>query len=379
MESTIGERVRLRMQEVLGNQATQADLAAAVKMSPDALSRSLNGQRQFATVELVRVANYLRSSMHWLATGKADPAATLVAARHTFDAASLRHVDVDWSSERTAIETVAGAFTQVFRGEEQSSSIPVPSDPQQARTALLTNSSDFVRSFAESVEAVFGIDVVRIPEATRSYSIDVVDRRIIVVQPHVNWFHQNWSIAHELGHFASGNLEPIEEAPAATGGAERDANAFAAALLLPEQELRSVDWSAMEKSEVADRLWQWGVSTDAVKRRLAALRIVPCDEVREVLNLPTQKALRRHWVGEEPSLWVDSITDRMESANTRRFPIELLRAHMDAVAEGRLRPIYLAWMLGTDEVALENELSPVDEGPDMDWLMGEIGLKSTQS
>lgn len=374
VKDQIGERVRQQMADVQPSK-TQQDMAVAVKMAPDALSRALNGQRQFATLELVRIANYLQTSMHWLATGEPDPAATRVAARHTFDTRSLRHEAIDWSAERTAIETVAAAFTQAFRDQARPSLPVIPASAAEAREVLTAHDPNFVRSFAEAVESVFGVEVVRIPEATRPYSIEVVGRRIIVVPPHVNWFYQNFSIAHELGHFASGNLEPIEEAPVATGAAEVVANAYGAELLLPERDMQSVDWSSMARVDIANNLWRWGVSTDAVKRRLAALRIVPGDEVREVLNLSTQKALRRHWTEEDSSMWVDSITDRMDRANTRRFPTELIRAHMQAVAEGRLRPTYLAWMLGTDAAALESELGPTDDSPDLDWLMNEVGLK----
>lgn len=354
---------------------TQAEVAAAVKMTPDALSRALNNQRQFATLELVRLANYLQTSMHWLATGEPDPAATRVAARHTFDAQALRHETVDWSNERTAIETVAAAFTQAFREAPPRALPPVPVSPAEARAMLSQHNVDFVRSFAESVEAVFGVEVVRIPEATRPYSIEVVGRRLIVVPPHVNWFHQNFSIAHELGHFATGNLEAIEAAPAASWQAEASANAYAIELLLPADTMRSVDWSSMAAADIANNLWHWGVSTDAVKRRLAFLSIIPGDEVREVLNMTTQRALRRHWTHNDSSMWVDSITDRMDRANTRRFPTELIRAHMEGVADGRLRPTYLAWILGTDPAELESELSPGDDSPDLDWLMGEVGLQ----
>jgi Zn-dependent peptidase ImmA (M78 family) len=374
MTGTIGERVRARIQDFIGSDARQQDVAEAVNMTPDAFSRSLNGQRQFATLELVRVATYLQTSMHWLATGEPDPAATKVAARHTFDPVSLSHDAVDWSSERTAIETVAAAYTQVFRGAGRQNSVEVPLSASAARDALREHDPNFVSTFAESIESVFGVQVVRIPEATRPYSIEVVGRRIVVVPPHVNWFYQNWSIAHELGHFASGNLEPIEEAPAASGAAERLANAYAAELLLPESEMRGIDWSNSSKTDLAEYLWHWGVSTDAVKRRLAALGIVPGDEVREVLNMATQRALRRHWIDDSSTMWVDSITDRMERANTRRFPAALLSAHTDAVATGRQGPNFLAWMLGTDPAVLESELGPADETPDLDWLLEEMDL-----
>lgn len=312
--------------------------------------------------------------MHWLATGEPDPVGTRVAARHSFNVNALRHEAIDWSRERTAIETVSAAFTQVFRARDLPTLPRIPESATEARELLVAYDPQFVRSFAEAVEAVFGVEVVRIPEASRPYSIEVVGRRVIVVPPHVNWFYQNFSIAHELGHFASGHLEPIEEAPVVTGPAEVSANAYAAELLLPEQMLRAIDWLTLSSADFASDLWNWGVSTDAVKRRLAALRIVPGGEVRELMDLSTQKVLRRHWTGGDSSMWVDSITDRMERANTRRFPAELIRAHMEAVAEGHLRPTYLAWMLDTDATALEAELGPVSDSTDLDWLMDEVGL-----
>jgi len=90
--------------------------------------------------------------------------------------------------------------------------------------------------------------------------------------------------------------------------------------------------------------------------------------------MSTQKALRRHLVVDEATMWVDEITDRMDRANTRRFPKGLIRAHMEAVAEGRLRPTFLAWMLETDARELERELGPVDEKPDLDWILEGLDL-----
>lgn len=374
MANAIGDRIRARMAQAYGENFTQSDLANAVRMTPDALSRALNGQRQFATLELVRIANFLQTSMHWLATGDEDPASTKVAARHTYDTATRRHESIDWSAERTAIETVATAYTQAFRSEPERLLVDIPESPEEARRLLLDFDQEFVRRFAESVEAVFGVEVVRVQEASRSYSIEVVGRRVVVVPPHVNWFHQNFSIAHELGHFSSGNLEPIEVEPVASNESERAANSFAAELLLPRTDLSSIDWSNISQTDFADRLWRWGVSTDFVKRRLASLGIVPREEIREVLNMSTQKALRRHLVVDEATMWVDEITDRMDRANTRRFPKGLIRAHMEAVAEGRLRPTFLAWMLETDARELERELGPVDEKPDLDWILEGLDL-----
>lgn len=362
------------MGEVLGVDATQGDLAQRVSMTPDALSRSMTGQRQFATLELVRLAGVLKTSLHWLATGEEDPNATRVAARHTFDHDQRAHDAVDWSAERTAIETVATAYAQVGPALQRAM-VAVPEGPAEARRMLLDTDTEFVRNFAHAVEATFGIDLVRVEDAKRPYSIEVAGRRVIVVPPHANWFYQNWSIAHELGHFASGHLEPVDSAPVSTGPSEIHANAFAAELLLPADDLRTIDWLTITAADFAERLWKWGVSTPTLRARLATLGIIPGEGVRELLAMPTQRVLRRHWT-DRGGMWVDSITDRMERASTRRFPAPLLAAHTDAVARGDISPSYLAWMLATDEAALESELAPHTNDVDLDWLAAELGLES---
>jgi Zn-dependent peptidase ImmA (M78 family)/plasmid maintenance system antidote protein VapI len=377
MTDTIGNRVRERLASALGASATQGDLAAKVGMSPDAMSRAINGQRQFATLELVRLANVLGVSLHWLATGEEDPSVTRVAARHTFDHELRAHEAVDWSAERTAIETIATAYAQVNAATEASREA-VPVHPAEARSMLLANDADFVRNFAQAVEQTFGIDVVRVEDAHRPYSIEAAGRRVIVVPPHANWFYQNWSIAHELGHFASGNLEPVDTAPVATGPREVQANAYAAELLLPENVMRRIDWAGTTAPELAENLWRWGVSTPTLRARLATLAIVPSEGVRELLAMPTQRVLRRHWV-DNGGMWVDSITDRMERASTRRFPSFLLTAHTEAVARGEVGPAYLAWMLGTDEASLDAELAPHTNEVDLDWLASELGLPGPET
>jgi len=54
--TTIGSRVRSAMQ---GAGMQQKQLAERVGMTPDALSRALNGQRGFAALELADIASVL--------------------------------------------------------------------------------------------------------------------------------------------------------------------------------------------------------------------------------------------------------------------------------------------------------------------------------
>lgn len=369
---TVGDRIKERlgaMQPTL----SQAGLASAIGMTPDAMSRALNGQRQFAAIELARIADRLSTSMYWLATGEPDPNAARVAARHTFNHVAGHHESVDWAAERRGLETVSGAYTQVFSGGSQQDLPALPSDAAEARSRLMSIRSDFVRHFAETVEEAFGVEVVRVPEVKRGFSMDVVGHRVIIVPPHPNWFYQNWSIAHELGHFVTGRLQIAAEATPIAQADEVLANAFAAELLLPAAELRAIDWLELDAASLATFLWDTGVSTDAVKRRLASLQIVPGDSIRELLMLPTQRVLRRHLVSTSTH-GVDAITDRMERAGTVKFPSKILSAHTAAVSDGEIGADYLAWMLRVDPRELEAEMSPSLDAPDFDAIATELGF-----
>ncbi|MCX8016832.1 MAG: ImmA/IrrE family metallo-endopeptidase [Rhodocyclaceae bacterium] len=70
----------------------------------------------------------------------------------------------------------------------------------------------------------------------------------ITVNANEAWVRQRFTVAHELGHWALGHLRHgqrlFRDAPAsftlAAGGQEREANAFAAAILMPADALRFV-------------------------------------------------------------------------------------------------------------------------------------------
>ena len=117
------------------------------------------------------------------------------------------------------------------------------------------------------------VDVWVLDLAGDAYSLLVDDRRVIVVKRTPNWFRQNFSVAHELGHLADDSLcdEDLSEAQSKH---ELDANAFAAELLMPEAELRSFDWKQLRLWVLAERIWEWGVSTKALEIRLKSSAFV---------------------------------------------------------------------------------------------------------
>src|ERR1700737_2384592 len=85
--SSIGDRVLQRLEQV-SPRPLRRDLAERIGMTPDAFSRALNGNRQFASIELARLADLLDADLHWLITGQPDPNRVSVAARHDFDHAT---------------------------------------------------------------------------------------------------------------------------------------------------------------------------------------------------------------------------------------------------------------------------------------------------
>ncbi|WP_194410046.1 ImmA/IrrE family metallo-endopeptidase [Microbacterium cremeum] len=337
-------------------------------MTPDAFSRAVNGSRGFSAAELAALSEVLNTSMYWLATGERDPAEALVVARHEFDHdTGDRHAD--WNDLRSTVERVSLAYRQA---ELSSKSINVPADADAVRAAL---GDAFVRTFAERLSEVYRIDVIRLGGLRNACSATITDRVVIILNETGNWFHQNWSLAHELGHVALGHANTPEPTTRGENDTqETSANAFAAELLLPRSVIQHIDWTSASGDLIAAKLWEWGVSSDALRRRLALLRCPTSPAVDQMLGWTTQKILRRF-----PS-WnhdgTDQITARMDAAASRRFPLELQAAHVELISQGRLPKATLAWMLDVDEDEIEID-EPDTPDADIDELARALGFVTT--
>lgn len=354
------------MQELLPGR-TQAEVAAQIGMKPDAFSRALNGSRGFAASELARLSELLQTSMYWLATGEPDPNEALLVARHEF-AADTGARSADWGSIRDAVDRVVLAYQQAGSMEPSSD---VPSDPRRVREEL---GDGFVRWLAERLGEKYGVDVVRVDGIRTACSRAIGGRVVLVVNETGNWFYQNWSMAHELGHIALGHLDRSDQATApdvVVASTEAAANAFAADLLLPSELVATVDWENDDPARLAKFLWDTGVSTGALRHRLNVLGIQPNAPIANALTWTTQKVLRRY--PEWNSDTTDEVTARMEAAASRRFPFALQAAHVDLVSSGRVPKATLAWMLGVDEGEIEIE-EPEPVWGDVDELARELGI-----
>lgn|SRR5262245_39150221 len=360
---SIGARVQQRIGEVCPT-ARHRDLAADIGMTPDAFSRAVNDKRAFSSIELARLADRLNADLHWLITGEPDPHRLVVAARHNFDHTTGHRAVPGRDDDDRILQDIALAYRQAYPNP-----IEAPSLPRRAREIRSLLGEGFVRPFAERLEARLSIQVVRVPDLSTDYSFAVGGRRIIAVQATGNWFRENWSIAHECGHLVLDHHDDgLTEAE--WSGYESVANRFAADLLLPRKVLTDIDWDHIDARGLAELIWQWGVSTDALARRLNALNGSVPDVVSEWSEQPTQRLLRRHWPAETGE---DEITLRMESAAQRRFPLALQEAHLRGIESGELGKGTLAWMLGIEEDALEVDTPSVPEA-DADELTEALGL-----
>ncbi len=363
--SDIGGRV-LELIGQLGPGARHRDVAESVGMTPDAFSRAVNGNRQFAAIELARVADYFSVDMHWLVTGTPDPSRMSVAARHAFDHATGRRSIPGRGGDARVLEDVALAYRQAYPLPLETPA-PLQDSVEAVRAAL---GQDFVRPFADRLERNLQVDVVRIAELSTAYSFISGGRRVIAVPATGSWFRENWDMAHELGHLALDHHHDDAVVGYESGQLEADANAFAAQLLLPSAAVRGVDWDGIGDSELASRVWDWGVSIDALSRRLhAILGFVP-PSVAGWARHPTQRLLRWHLAFDSE---LDEITTRMDDAAQRRFPRALQEAHLKHIADGKLGKETLAWMLGIAAAALDVDVPEVPE-VSMNDLAAELGL-----
>lgn len=356
-DESIGARVREALTRS-GAFSTQSSLAESVDMTPDGLSRALNGTRAFSSIEITRIAEVLGEDVYWLITGEADPLAVHFVARHDYDTASRQYGLPDGHEESPALDGVALAYRQAAPWMTQRSS-QLPSDASEMRSVL---GRDFVRDFAERIESHLGVDVVRVQGPVTDYSFSINGRAVILLRSTPNWFRSNWSLGHELGHLAMGH--------SATGATkandERAANAFAAELLMPASEMRDHHWATLDEETLAILLWQYGVSLEALANRLSALHISAPVLESAKSGGATQALLRKYQEILPHGAFVDPISVRMQHASERRIPPSLIAAHLRGIAEGRIHKGTLAWLLETtpDELDVEEPapLEPLTAG-----------------
>lgn len=363
MDDGIGSRVRELIQN-LSPARTQKEIAESLAMTPDAFSRSVSGQRAFSSIELAELADALNVDVHWLITGREDPRAVPIAARHSWSGGDW--VNPGRARDQQQLDDIVLAYKQVSDEIE----LPASTLPETAEKFRAALGEGFVRHFVSRLESELAIDVVRLPSLSTSYCLSIGHRRVIALQASPHWFHENWSLAHELGHLASGHLD-VKRDDTLYQAHENEASAFAAELLMPAEMMRNKIWTDVPQGALAGLVWDLGVSLPALINRIKRLGLPVDDSVlRWAQGQPTQKLIRRHW--EYSPAELDPITQRMDEAAVRRFPVGVQKAHLDAIDAGKLGPATLAWMMSVDVSMFEIETPSMEV--DDDVLAGALGI-----
>lgn len=346
--SSIADRVRQSIPSGMNQQM----LASQVEMTPDAFSRALNGKRHFSALELGDLARVLDLDLNWLITGEPNPFEVALAARHRWDGSPQHSTQTDMDF----IGMVGKAYEAAFDQEDLNSGlVDLPRDPADVR-ALLPKGD--ITTLGERIQAGLGIDVIRHPNLHTDYSVHVGQRPVILLQAIPQWFRVNWSLAHELGHIALGHRT---DRPDKT--TEWPANQFAAEFLLPEQLMHATEWRLMTERDLALFLWRYGVSTEALRKRLDTLQLQPSAVAASSLRQGTVTVLRRHLDAFSEAAFAEPIEQRESQTNSRRFPSRLVAALAQRVEAGLVDPMLLAWVRGVGVDDLEEQWPEVGIAP----------------
>lgn len=194
--------------------------------------------------------------------------------------------------------------------------------------------------FVERVEEYLGVEVVVRKLVGAGYSFKIGDHSVVVVNAEPFWFRQNFTIAHEIGHLASGS-ECLGDTKN-VNDSERNANSFAAEMLLPKKVVCSINWATVSLEEIAENIWRWGVSTQALCYRLDNLRIPVPESVLLELKRSTCEYLSVYWKNSNTN---EDIARRCRDSDTLRFPDSLIQSVRNAVDSGRAPAESLSYVL----------------------------------
>lgn len=282
MDITI-ERVRA-MIEASG--LSQGEFAQAVELDAPKLSKSLSGVRRFSSLDLARIAEFAGRSVDWLLGGEEPPLATAARACRGTSTSTAVETALELVTIRRSVHDLG--FPQGWElpalpplsGLDYAQGIRLAEVAlQHLESAGLSESGDL----PGAIEAAFGIDVAVLPlgDGVDGLAATTPEARLILAAPTAVPYRQRFTIAHELGHLLAGDDqelhldEDIFGAKSKTAGSERRANAFAAALLMPESTLREAKGDTrLDETAFCQLVASLRVSPSALAYRLRDLDLI---------------------------------------------------------------------------------------------------------
>ncbi|KJS60889.1 ImmA/IrrE family metallo-endopeptidase [Streptomyces rubellomurinus] len=347
---------------------SQRDFGLRIGLDDSKLSKSLSGSRRFSSLDLARIAELCTVTVDWLITGEEPPLA--LAARTTGGSAgeAIRAAR-RYSTLRSDMAAIG--FPQPWR--------PVLQDPATgnwtergrrlatsalgavARSGLSVQQEDL----SKLVEEVFGADVavVEVGPDFDGLAAASSDAKIILLATCHLPSRQRFTLAHELGHLLAGDNQELHldndvfDKVYAKEPSEIQANAFAAAFLMPEEEMRqAVGATGLTEASFAALACDWMVTPSALAYRLLNLRLIDAGACERYKAITSANAAALAGRGEE-------LARRTVTTSSSRPPGLLVRDTYAAyeAGEATLRPY--AGLLGRDVDALRRDLETGSEAP----------------
>ena len=378
MESALGARIRA-LREQVGMQSQE--LAARVGIDPSAMSNIERGKRSVKTQELIQIAEALSVSPLSLLDEDSLPARMPVAPRceGTSGIKGAAYSRLMALSELHVVLSDAGLATQ-----NRLDAAPPPSHGSwRANTDALSEwatgylgvtaaGDERFAGLADAIEERLGVDILVENHVGDPLSgAAITDRQFPLI--FVNARHPTprslFTLAHELGHLLIGHDSSIALDGDLSGSdqTERQANAFAAAFLMPANEVdRYIKQYGRTAESLARMVYDFGVSFESLIFRLHNLRTIDADGRdslrgigwRGLLSMIENSDLQDR-LGSEISM---RLISRLNQHPGRRPPIWLAGRCFAAHRQGVISIRPLAGLFHIDPDILLDHIEALDEG-----------------
>jgi transcriptional regulator with XRE-family HTH domain len=187
---SLNDRVRQALSEA---GLTQAELASAIRSTPDKLSKSLGGARRFTSTELARIAKTTGRSMEWLLSG-AEASSPAFAGRVTGSVAQTTHVETAARFENADSSLRSLGYTHALPALPTIEKTPMfvahgTKLAAWARQQIEASVSSSTMGLADQVEESFGVDVAQVdmPDGVHGFTWQTENFRLICLATTQNW------------------------------------------------------------------------------------------------------------------------------------------------------------------------------------------------
>lgn len=209
-------------------------------------------------------------------------------------------------------------------------------------------------SLADLAERHFGVDVECGPfgPGVSGMCVHAGPIALILANTELTAGHLRFTLAHELAHHLLGDPREvvIEDGLGGDAVLERRANAFAAHLLMPADELRRVVADRAVSDEVLAELMQYfQVSLASLVNHLAAVKVIDFGQRQPLADRPARRLVSQHG---DPGK-----DDPTREGHGVRPPLRLLASARAAHRQGRIGATIVAALLGTPVHEVASDLA----------------------